>query len=213
MDKDQAWRVIHEQRAALADILESLSPGEWEHPSLCEEWTVRDVAAHVISAPEATVGQVATAVLRAQGSLDRASRDYTRRLSQRPTEAIVADYRRLALSRRLAPGTRYRDALVDVLVHTQDIVIPLGRHHQMPRDAARFVAETYRRNRVPFHARKRLAGCRLEATDIEWVAGEGVLVRGPISALVLLITGRPAALSALSGDGVPRLRRQLEVTS
>lgn len=212
MDKNQAWQIIHQERVALADLLETLTPDEWEHPSLCEGWTVRDVAAHVISAPEATVGQIAAAVLRARGSFDRANHDYARRVSRRPTEAIVADYRRLAGSRRCAPGTTYMEALVDVLVHTQDIAIPLGKRHEMPPDAARASAERYRGRSFPFNARKRLRGYRLEATDVDWSSGEGALLRGPIAALLMLITGRPAALAELSGDGVPALRRQLEVT-
>ena len=213
MDKDEAWQVIHQERAALADLLESLTPEEWEHPSLCEGWSVRDVAAHLISAPEITVRQMVVAVLRARGNLTRAAHDSAQLLSRRPTDQIVGDFRRLAGSRRVAPGTTYRDALVDVLVHHQDVAIPLGRHHEMPREAARFCAERYRHSGFPFHAKKRLAGYRLEATDIDWADGEGALVRGPIAALLLLITGRPVALPRLSGDGVPRLRQQPEVTS
>ena len=83
----------------------------------------------------------------------------------------------------------------------------------LPQEAARLCAERYRHGGFPFHAKKRLAGYRLEATDIDWADGEGALVRGPIAALLLLITGRPVALPRLSGDGVPRLRQQLEVTS
>jgi len=213
VDKDQAWQVIHQERAALADMLETLAPEEWEHPSLCDDWSVRDVAAHLISAPQVTIGHMAAALLRARGSFNRAAHDDAQRLSVRPTGRIVADFRRLASSRRLAPGTTYRDALVDVLVHTQDIAIPLGRHHQMPREAARAAAESRRKSGFPFYAKKRLAGYRLEATDIDWAGGEGRVVRGPISALLLLITGRPAALPQLSGDGLPELRQRLEVRS
>jgi uncharacterized protein (TIGR03083 family) len=213
MDKAQVWQVIHEERAALADILETLTPEEWEHPSLCEGWSVRDVAAHVISAPEAKVAQMAAALLRARGSFNRAAHDEAQHLSSRPTGQIVDDYRRLAESRRLAPGTNHKHALLDTLVHTQDIVIPLGRHHEMPVEAARASAEAFRKNLFPFNARKRLAGCRLEATDTDWAAGEGALVRGPIAALLLLITGRAASLTELSGEALPQLRQRLEVRS
>lgn len=213
MDKELAWQVIHRERAALADLLETLTPEQWEHPSLCEGWSVRDVAAHVISAPEATVGQIAGAVVRAKGSFDRANHDFAQRLSRRPTEAIIADYRRLDGSRRCAPGTTYNEAMVDVLVHTQDIAIPLGRSHEMPRDAAQALAERYCRRSFPFNAKRRLAGCRLEATDTDWSSGQGALVRGPVAALLLLVTGRPVALSRLDGDGLPLVRKRLEVTS
>jgi len=37
------------ERADLADFLETLSPQQWDAPSLCSDWSVRDVVAHVIS--------------------------------------------------------------------------------------------------------------------------------------------------------------------
>ena len=52
MDREQSWQVITEQRLSLALLLEDLSAGEWEQPSLCACWRVRDVAAHVAMAPQ-----------------------------------------------------------------------------------------------------------------------------------------------------------------
>lgn len=209
MDEDEAWRVIHLERAATADLLATLTPQEWEQPSLCEEWTVRDVAAHLIGGVELSAGEMAVAVFRARGSLDRTIRDYARKVSARPTEEIVADYRRLAQSRSVTPGTTYRDSLVDSLVHPQDIAIPLGRSIPLPPHAGREAADQVLRRKMTFRAHKRLAGYRLEATDIEWVVGEGATVRGPMSALLLLVTGRAVALEHLRGGGALRLRRQL----
>lgn len=211
MDKDQAWQVIHRERAALAEMLEVLTPQEWEQPSLCDGWSVRDVAAHVIGGAEATIPQMALAAIHARGNLNRAIHEETKRVSSRPTAEILADYRRLATSRRPAPATSHREALLDVLVHTQDIAIPLGRHHDMPVEAARDSAEHALRFRFLWHARKRLAGYRLEATDIDWSEGEGPSVRGPMWALLLLVTGRPVALSHLGGEGIPRLRAQMQL--
>jgi len=48
-----------------------------------------------------------------------------------------------------------------------------------------------------FHARKKLAGRRLVANDVSWAVGQGRDVSGPIAALLLLLTGRPAALPRL----------------
>ena len=58
----------------------------------------------------------------------------------------------------------------------------------------------------PFHARRRLAGYRLTATDADWAAGDGPLIAGTTVALLLLATGRVnAALPLLHGPGVPLL--------
>jgi hypothetical protein len=78
----------------------------------------------------------------------------------------------------------------------------------MPREAARVAADDVWRHRFPFHARRRLRGLHLSATDISWTAGAGAKVEGPIFALLLLLTGRYAALDRLSGPGLPQLRQK-----
>ena len=55
-------------------------------------------------------------------------------------------------------------------------------------------------------ARKNFAGYRFEADDVDWSVGQGAPISGPISALLLLLTGRPAALPQLSGPGAEKLR-------
>ncbi len=54
-----------------------------------------------------------------------------------------------------------------------------------------------------------LRGCRLNATDTDWSAGEGAEVGGPISSIVLLLTGPPAGLTRLSGPGLTGVRSGL----
>ena len=51
-----------------------------------------------------------------------------------------------------------------------------------------------------------LEGYRLTATDIDWTRGQGPEVAGPIGALLLLLTGRDAALEQLTGKGADSLR-------
>jgi uncharacterized protein (TIGR03083 family) len=41
-----------DERRDLADLLDTLDPEQWAHPSLCEGWAVRDVVAHLISYEE-----------------------------------------------------------------------------------------------------------------------------------------------------------------
>jgi uncharacterized protein (TIGR03083 family) len=213
MDRDEVWRTIDAERAALADLLETLSADEWRHPSLCTGWTVRDVAAHVISSPQATLGSVTAAMVRARGSFNRCVDVEARRLATRPVDEIVADYRRFAGSRRHPPGTTHIDPLLDVLVHTQDIVIPLGRRHPMPLAAAQVAATKVWRMPFPFWARRRLRGFRLIASDVPWAAGDGVPVVGPIEAILLLLTGRTASLPRLTGDGTARLAQRLGISA
>ena len=209
MDRDQVWRHIDEQRAALADLLGTLGPDEWDQPSLCAGWRVRDVAAHVISSPQAGLGSVSLALLRARGNFNRCMFNEARRAGACPTAQIVADYRRYAGSRRRPPGTTYLDPLLDVLVHTQDIVIPLGRKHDMPPSAAGAAAGRVWGTSFPFRARRNLAGLRMVASDVQWSVGDGPAVRGPMASMLLVLTGRQAGAAGLTGDGVPLLRERL----
>lgn len=206
MDAEQSWRVIVEQRLGLADLLDGLSDAQWETPSLCDGWRVRDVAAHVAMAaqPPGAWFMLREGV-RARGSFHRLNHDVAVRHAARPTGQIVAELREFAASRALPAVTNYRNALFDILVHVQDIAIPVGVARPMPVDGARAGATRVWTMGWPFWARRRLRGVRLVATDTDWSVGEGAELRGPIEALLLLLTGRAAvALPHLEGPGAVR---------
>jgi uncharacterized protein (TIGR03083 family) len=210
MDREASWQVITEQRLGLADLLEDLSDEEWEVPSLCAGWRVRDVAAHVAMAPQVpSVRSMLADGVRARGSFHRLNHDVAVRHASRPTAQIVAELRRFAGSRRLPRVTNWRNILFDVLVHGQDIAIPLARPRHMPREAARAGAATVWAMGWPFWARWRLRGFRLTATDVEWQVGDGADILGPLDALLLLLTGRAVVLPRLAGEGAAQLAQRL----
>ncbi len=204
MDLDEVWRTIDAERASLAGLLEDLSPGEWATPSLCAGWRVRDVAAHLTLAHMPPVPAV-LAALRARGSFDRMVHDTAVRQAALPCEEFPHALRAMAGSRRKAPFVTPLEPLLDVLVHGQDIARPLGRHRPMPTGAAAAAADRVWSLGWPFHAQRRLRGLRLSATDASWSVGDGLAVEGPISALLLVMTGREAALDELTGEGVRAL--------
>jgi uncharacterized protein (TIGR03083 family) len=128
-----------------------------------------------------------------------------------PTEQMIAEIRGMVGSRRHNFGVTYRETLIDILVHGQDIAIPLGRRHDMPPEAAATAASRVWTMRwpPPFPAKRRIEGFRLTATDTPWSVGHGPEVRAPIAAILLLSTGRLAALPQLSGEGAPDLTARL----
>ena len=204
MDLDEVWRTIDAERVSLADLLDDLAPDEWAAPSLCDAWRVGDVAAHLTLAHmgprEAVVGAV-----RARGSFDRMIRDTALRAAGLPPAEYPRRLRAMVGSRRTAPFVTPTEPLVDVLVHGQDIAVPLGRNRPVPTGAAVAAATRVWEMGFPFRARRRLRGFRLTATDTDWTVGSGVPVEGPIAGLLLLVTGREAALDRLSGEGADRL--------
>src|SRR5688572_12426891 len=199
MDRTSAWRIVEEQRLSLADLLAGLPPDQWVHPSLCDGWRVCDVAAHLTLGSR--VGPLTGTVefVRARGNVNRLIHDTAVRRADAVDQAtVVADLRTSAASRRHPPGTSRLDPFADVLVHGQDIARPLGLSRPIPVEAALVAADRYWSMGFPFHARRRLAGLRLAATDADWTAGTGPTVEGPIGALLLVLTGRTASLDELS---------------
>jgi uncharacterized protein (TIGR03083 family) len=204
MDKEETWQTIGAQRIRLAELLAGLSDAEWEEPSLCAGWRVRDVAAHVALGTESPrIATMLVEAVRARGSFHRLNHDVAVRHAQRPTRDIVLEIRTNARSRRLPAVTTYRNILVDTLVHTQDIAIPLGRDEPLPVEAARAGADRVWMMGWPFWARRRLRELRLVATDTDWAVGTGTEMSGPIGMLLLLLTGRTTtAMPHLSGPGL-----------
>ncbi|MFC7482778.1 hypothetical protein ACFQX7_26185 [Luedemannella flava] len=116
-------------------------------------------------------------------------------------------------SRRRNFGVTPYETLIDILVHGLDIAVPLGRDLVIPTDAAAVAATrmwTMRWPR-PIVPRRRFAGLRLTATDVDWSVGDGTPVEAPIAGLLLLVGGRgDAALPHLTGAGAADARaRQL----
>ncbi|MGI5241034.1 maleylpyruvate isomerase family mycothiol-dependent enzyme [Dactylosporangium sp. CA-139066] len=206
MDAEESWRAIAAQRLALADLLEGLRDEEWERASLCQGWRVRDVAAHVAMAPQvAGVGALLADAVRARGSFHRLNHDAAVRHAEgRPAARLVDELRTHAHSRRLPAVTNYRNILFDTVVHGLDVAVPLHRPWPVPAAVATAAADRVWSMGWPFWARRRLRGVRLVATDADWSAGTGAEARGPIAALLLLLTGRTAAAAPrLSGPGAP----------
>jgi uncharacterized protein (TIGR03083 family) len=198
MDSDTIWRHIDTERAALADILEGLPDDAWRVPSLCDAWTVRDVAAHLCLAQARLrdiLGPAIRAGLRYNAIIRNTAVD-----SPLTHEEIVATLRGFLGSRSTAVGVTEREALIDTLVHTQDICVPLGIDHPVPTDAAVVALERVIWWSKRFPIGPRLRGFHLVATDLDWEWGSGRRVEGPVQWLLLAAAGRAVAHEHLTGD-------------
>jgi uncharacterized protein (TIGR03083 family) len=186
---DERWQIVDRERASLADLLEELSPQEWEKPTRCGDWRVRDVAAHLTIAARFSYASVLREFVRARGDVDRMIHDTAVREGQLPVAEIVANLRSIIRSRRVALSTTPREALIDILVHGQDIALALGRERTMPVSAAADAADRVWTMRFPPRPWP-LPKARLVATDTDWARGAGDEIRAPISVLLMLLTGR-----------------------
>jgi hypothetical protein len=153
-----------------------------------------------------SAGTLVTGMVRARGDVWAFGRDLARGHAARPTGEIVAELDRDAAARTMPFVTNPRNILMDVLVHGQDIAVPLGIEHTMPLPAAVAAFERVWQMGWPFHARRRLRGFRLVATEGVLDVGAGTPVEGRVQDLLLLATGRTAAAALrLRGPGVELL--------
>ena len=200
------WEAIASGRRALADQLDQLTPEQWQVSSLCDAWTVRDVAAHLVLPHKVSIPRFTVAMVAAGGSFSRANVKMTAQQAQRSPADLVADLRRYADSRTKPPGFGSEAPLTEVLVHSQDIRIPLDLDD--PSTTASWAASlsflVLPKARRGFVSRP-VEGFRFVASDIEWTHGNGDEVRGPAAALALAILGRKARVDELTGPGAPRL--------
>lgn len=192
MDTDTVWQHVDAQWLAVADLADGFTPAQWETPSLCAGWRVREVVAHLTLQP--TPLAVVVEMARARGDFHRMIDGTAKRIARRPEAEIVALLRRRIGSRAVPPRSGPLEPLTDALVHTLDITRPLGLEVTLPPDAAVAVAERIWGQGFPHHARKRLPGRRLVATDADLDLGEGTVTEAPVADLLLILTGREAAL-------------------
>jgi uncharacterized protein (TIGR03083 family) len=197
------WPVIHAERKALASDLGSLQDEQWSTTSLCTEWTVRDVLAHMTAtaqmSPPAFFIKIAGTGFnfgKLQGQGIAANRGAT------PADTL-AGFKAIVTSTGRPPGPM-DTMLGEVIVHSEDIRRPLGLTHAYPTDAIVQVADFFKGSNLIIGTKRRISGLKLRATDAEWSTGDGPEVTGPILALLMAMTGRKPA-TELTGEGVQAL--------
>ncbi len=72
----------------------------------------------------------------------------------------------------------------------------------MPAETLVAVADNYVRTNLLLGAKRRIAGLRLRATDVDWTHGDGPEVSGPLTSMILAMSGRTPALADLGGEGL-----------
>jgi uncharacterized protein (TIGR03083 family) len=209
MDRDTLWAHIHYERRTLAETLGTLTPDGWEHDSLCEGWTVKDVAVHVISTPQLGLGGTMGIFARnlGRGYNTMIFRETKRLAARHSTDRILADYETYATSRKKVPTTTTVEPLIDALVHHQDIVRPLGLRHDMDPSAAAVAADRVRVLAPLMGTRRIVKSVRMIATDVDWDRGKGPVVEGPMQELLMLCAGREPDRALLGGEGAEQAMR------
>ena len=202
---DDIWPVVHAERRALAEDLAGLTPEQWATPSLCSGWSVHDVLAHMVATAQETPAGFFAAMVRSGFRIERMTAKRIAEERSGGPAATLAAFRGVETATSAPPGPKL-SWLGEALVHSSDIRRPLGIPHAPPLDAVTKVTEFYAGSNVLIGGKRRVAGLTLKAIDTDWSHGDGPLVEGPATSLMLATTGRMAALADLRGPGVETLR-------
>ncbi|WP_067497665.1 maleylpyruvate isomerase family mycothiol-dependent enzyme [Actinoplanes sp. TFC3] len=191
---------IADERRRIADLLDSLSPDQLDTPSLCGDWTVKEVAGHLVAA----TGKPSLSVLARSGfRLHKANSQLAVQTAERPAAELAQMLRGTANTLHKAPIVGFAGQLTDAQVHGQDMRRPLGLPHGLHLDRLKVSLEFMVSGRaLGFAPKRRLANLRWEASDLNWFSGVGPLIAGPAEALLMAMCGRGAVLPELDGPGI-----------
>lgn len=197
-----------EERADLLSLLQQLTPAQWNAPSLCTRWRVRDVVTHIVSYEELSTIALVGTFLRGGMRVSAVNEVALNRYRRLDPDGIIALVARSQRPRGLTSAMRGAIALTDGTIHHQDIRRALGLPRMIPHHRLVPVLDfSLAAPTLPSKSTKK--GLRLRATDLDWSHGDGPEVRGPGEALLMALAGRVEALGELTGPGLRVLRQRV----
>lgn len=205
MDVVGTWDLIATERARLAEALRTLDEEQWAVPSLCAGWSTKDTLAHVVSTAEMTPPKFLLGLARNGFSFGGFVARNVATVGVDPVPRLLERLEASVGSHRAPPGPT-GSWLVETVAHGEDIAYPTGTLIAHDDEALVAAADAAKDIQPLLGARKRIAGLRLSADDLDWSTGRGPEVRGPLRLLLLAMVGRPPVLEHLQGDGVDVLR-------
>ena len=206
-DMTDTWTLVDGARTDLGDYLETLTLDQWDAPTLCEGWTVRDVVGHVVegSLPVKKL-PIFLAMARNGFDINRALFKMAIKYGQRPPEDLMKGVRETVGMRTTGGPSTVEDMLADWVVHTQDIRRVLGPPGTVPAESVLVLLDRMKDTGKIMGNKERIEGLKLVTTDMEWTHGDGPEVRGLGEAVLMGMCGRKSVLDELTGDGVAVLR-------
>ena len=202
------WDLIHAERRQLIEDLEPLTAEQWQTRSLCPEWNLQQMLAHLVALTKQTPPKFVRQV-RGVGLSVQQDGGQGRRSGEcwNPAQTL-AEFVAHQDDTSAPPGP-VDSWIGEIVVHGADIRRPLGIAYSPPVATTRQVADFYKNSNLLIGAKGRIVGVRMVATDTDWTHGSGPEVQGPILSLVQAMTGRAVALADLTGDGVQTLTARM----
>ncbi len=192
--------VVAAQFQALADLLDVAPGGQWDTPSLCEGWRVREVIAHLTMAARYSEEKF-LAELRKDGfDFGRLSNRIASQDAALPARDLVSSLRSNAMAHWTPPDSGYHGALNHVVIHGLDVTVPLGIPRSSSDHAIRVVLDDLTEGGGHAHFGTSIGGRSFQATDLDWSSGSGPPLRGTAEDLALALCGRTVPEGRLEGE-------------
>ena len=184
---------------ALADLLDSATDVQWDTPSLCAGWRVREVIAHMTMAARYSEEEFMAELRRCDFDFSRLSNQIATRDAGLPGSELVANLRSDVMHHWTPPGGGYHGALNHVVIHGLDAAVPLGVRGRVPEETIRVVLDDLTQGGGHAHFGTSIEGCSLRATDPDRSYGSGPALHGPAGYLALVLCGRTVPEGRLEG--------------
>lgn len=208
MRESEYWTLIHAERARLVGLLDGLAADQWQAQTLCSDWSVEQVVAHLSAA--ANTGKwawIRSIVAAGFNPAKHNARLLSRYRGPNSEETLVIF--RDSTTVTVAPTKDYPAFLGEVIVHGQDIAEPRGLSLVPDRAALLEVARYFAQKDFAVNSRTLVNGLSLEAEDADFKSGSGPLITGNLLDLVMTMAGRPAFAVSLCGEGAEELRHRM----
>ena len=186
--------------ASLADLLAVASDAQWDTPSLCAGWRVREVVAHMTMAARYSEEEFMTELRRCEFDFTRLSNDVATRDARLPVNDLIANLRSGVMQRWTPPGGGYHGALNHVVIHGLDVTVPLGSPRRSPDETIRVVLDDLTAGGGHAHFGIVIDDRHLQASDLGWSHGSGAVLHGAAEDLALALCGRAVPAGRLKGE-------------
>lgn len=188
------------ERHDLAALLDDLSPAQWEAPTLCAGWRVREVAAHMSLGFRYSLPKTLAELVKARGSLHRMTDRCARKdAAAHSTGQLAAFLRDNADHPWQPPLAGIEGALGHDVVHGLDISVALGLGRRVPLDRVRILLKKVTPKSTKFFGAD-VSGVELCADDLDWSYGTGTPLTGTAQDLLLVLYGRKLPPGVLRGE-------------
>jgi uncharacterized protein (TIGR03083 family) len=192
----------------LADLLDAASAAQWDTPSLCAGWRVREVIAHLTMAARYSEPEFMAELERCGFDFTRLSNEIAARDASLPADELINNLRSEVMAHWAPPGGGYRGALNHVVIHGLDVTVPLGVPRLVPDQTIRVILDDLTKGDGAVRFGVDFAARRLQPTDLDWSFGAGPVLRGTAADLALALCGRPVPPERLEGAPLARFPGQ-----